>query len=70
MLLSELTDATITHAPMFRVTARNVVLESRAIDSGFKARLYVSHPALMYYFIRFGDVGTRHHLTGKNECLW
>ncbi|KAI7895427.1 uncharacterized protein EV154DRAFT_495917 [Mucor mucedo] len=64
MLLGELTDCTITSAPTFRVTARNVMLEAKAIDSGMRVKLYVSNPAMIYYFIRYCDVGSRHHLTG------
>ncbi|KAI9364547.1 hypothetical protein BD770DRAFT_313774 [Pilaira anomala] len=64
MLLGELTDCIITAAPVFRVTARNVMLESKAIDSGMRVKLYVSNPVLMYYFIRYCDIGTRHHFTG------
>lgn len=65
MLLGEMTDVNITSAPVFRVTARNVILECRATDSGQRVRLYVTHPALMLYFIRFCDVATRHHVMGK-----
>lgn len=69
MLLGELSDCTITASPIFRVTARNVMLESKAIDSGMRVKLYVSHPVMMYYFIRYCDVGTRHHFTGKSYGL-
>lgn len=65
MLVGELTDATITATPIFRINARNVMLESKAMDSGMRVKLYVSHPALMYYFIRYGDIGTRHYFKGK-----
>ncbi|KAI7889656.1 uncharacterized protein EV154DRAFT_514094 [Mucor mucedo] len=64
MFLGELTNCTITSALTFRVTARNVMLEAKAIDSGMRVKLYVSNPAMIYYFIRYCDVGTRHHLTG------
>lgn len=71
MLLGELTDCTITSAPTFRVTARNVMLEAKAIDSGMRVKLYVSNPAMIYYFIRYCDVGSRHHLTGKySKCFY
>lgn len=66
MLLGELTDCTITAAPTFRITSKSVMLESKAIDSGMRVRLYVSNPALMYYFIRYCDIGSRHHFTGKH----
>lgn len=71
MLLGELTDCTITSAPTFRVTARNVMLEAKAIDSGMRVKLYVSNPVMIYYFIRYCDVGSRHHLTGKySKCCY
>lgn len=65
MLIGELSDAVISSAIGFRITARNVILESKAMDSGVRIKLYVTHPAIMYYFIRFGVVGTRHHIMGK-----
>ncbi|KAG2210440.1 hypothetical protein INT47_002382 [Mucor saturninus] len=36
MFIGELTDAYVTAAPQFRVTARNVTLESKCADSGVK----------------------------------
>lgn len=65
MLVGETTDAIISSAPIFRVNARTVVLESKCIDSGVRIKLFTSHPALMFYFIRFGAVGSRHHFVGK-----
>ncbi|KAG2191492.1 hypothetical protein INT47_013067 [Mucor saturninus] len=50
MLLGELTDCTITSAPTFRVTARNVMLEAKAIDSGMRVKLYVSNPVITRAF--------------------
>ncbi|KAI7864299.1 uncharacterized protein EV154DRAFT_433135 [Mucor mucedo] len=64
MLLGELTDCTITSPVVFRVTARNVMMECRAIDSGMRVKLFISNPAIMYYFVRYCDVGSRHHFTG------
>lgn len=65
MFVGELTDAYVTAAPQFRVTARNVTLESKCADSGVKVKLFVSHPALMFYFIRYCDVNSKHYFTGK-----
>ncbi|KAI7868387.1 uncharacterized protein EV154DRAFT_540880 [Mucor mucedo] len=65
MLVGETTDAIISSAPIFRVNARTVVLESKCIDSGVRIKLFTSHPALMFYFIRFGAVGSRHHFVGS-----
>lgn len=67
MLVGELTDSIITARPIFRVNARNVMLESKAMDSGMRVKLYVSNPAVMYYFIRYCDIGTRHYFRG-NKC--
>ena len=70
MLLGELTDCTITSPVVFRVTARNVMMECWAIDSGMRVKLFISNPAIMYYFVRYCDVGSRHHFTGtyyKND---
>ncbi|KAG1017034.1 hypothetical protein G6F43_014442 [Rhizopus delemar] len=67
MLLGETTDAIITAAPIFRINARSVVLESKCLDSGVRVKLYTSHPALMYYFIRFADIGTRHSFAGNSN---
>ncbi|KAI7868390.1 uncharacterized protein EV154DRAFT_531327 [Mucor mucedo] len=42
MFVGELTDAYVTAAPQFRVTARNVTLESKCADSGVKHYFTVS----------------------------
>ncbi|KAG1050280.1 hypothetical protein G6F43_007439 [Rhizopus delemar] len=65
MLLGETTDAIITAAPIFRVNSRSVILKSKCLDSGVRVKLHTSHPALMYYFIRFTDIGTRHSFAGS-----
>ncbi|KAG2192718.1 hypothetical protein INT47_012055 [Mucor saturninus] len=65
MFIGELTDAYVTAAPQFRVTARNVTLESKCADSGVKVKQFVSHPALMFYFIRYCDVNSKHYFTGS-----
>ncbi|KAG0744629.1 hypothetical protein G6F37_013227 [Rhizopus arrhizus] len=65
MILGEVTDAIITSSPLFRINSRSVSLESKCIDSGSRVKLYTSHPALMYYFIRFADTGTRHSFAGS-----
>lgn len=65
MIIGEVTDAVITASPLFRINARSVTLESKCIDSGSRVKLYTSHPALMYYFIRFTDNGTRHSFAGS-----
>ncbi|KAG1037782.1 hypothetical protein G6F43_012787 [Rhizopus delemar] len=66
MIIGEVTDAVITASPLFRINARSVTLESKCIDSGSRVKLYTSHPALMYYFIRFTDNGTRHSFAGRS----
>ncbi|KAG1051330.1 hypothetical protein G6F43_006456 [Rhizopus delemar] len=66
MIIGEVTDAIITASPLFRINARSVTLESKCIDSGSRLKLYTSHPALMYYFIRFTDNGTRHSFAGRS----
>ncbi|KAG1459166.1 hypothetical protein G6F46_013083 [Rhizopus delemar] len=66
MIIGEVTDAVITASPLFRINARSVTLESKCIDSGSRLKLYTSHPALMYYFIRFTDNGTRHSFAGRS----
>ncbi|KAG1450740.1 hypothetical protein G6F46_009366 [Rhizopus delemar] len=65
MIIGEVTDAVISASPLFRINARSVTLESKCIDSGSRVKLYISHPALMYYFIRFTDNGTRHSFAGS-----
>jgi len=70
MILGEVTDAIITSSPLFRINSRSVSLESKCIDSGSRVKLYTSHPALMYYFIRFADTGTRHSFAGKKPLSY
>ncbi|KAI8332183.1 hypothetical protein BD560DRAFT_341301 [Blakeslea trispora] len=60
MLFCEITDANIYAEPFFRITGRTASLESHCMDSGSRVKLYMNHPALMYYFIRFGGIDTRH----------
>ncbi|KAI8327640.1 hypothetical protein BD560DRAFT_336127 [Blakeslea trispora] len=64
MLFCEITDANIYAEPFFRITGRTASLESRCMDSGSRVKLYMNHPALMYYFIRFGGIDTRHCISG------
>ncbi|KAI9325625.1 hypothetical protein BD770DRAFT_355443 [Pilaira anomala] len=40
------------------------MLESKAMSSGMRVKLYSSNPAVMYYFIRYCDIGTRHYFRG------
>jgi hypothetical protein len=54
--------ATVIASPQFRVTVRNITLESRVMDSGQRSKTFVTHAALIYYFIRFGQIGTRHQV--------
>ena len=68
MFIGELSDAMVTDHPTFRINARNVIAEVKAVDSGVRAKLYFSHPALMYYCIRFCEIESRHHFIGM--YLW
>ncbi|OBZ82262.1 hypothetical protein A0J61_09688 [Choanephora cucurbitarum] len=65
MFIGEFSDAMVTDHPTFRINARNVIAEVKAVDSGVRAKLYFSHPALMYYFIRFCEIESRHHFIGN-----
>lgn len=65
MLRGELTDAFVTMAPMFRVTAKNITMESKCMDSGVKVKLFAVHPAMIYYFIRFCTISSKHFFMGK-----
>ncbi|KAG2191112.1 hypothetical protein INT47_002253 [Mucor saturninus] len=64
MLLGELTDSSITMAPMFRITARHVSMEAKAVDSGVNVKLFSSNPVFQYYFLIFCSVGAKHYITG------
>lgn len=48
-----------------------MVLESKCLNSGVRAKLYTSHPALMYHFIRFADIGFVGNLnTYTHQDFW
>ncbi|KAI7870077.1 uncharacterized protein EV154DRAFT_607637 [Mucor mucedo] len=64
MLSGELSDSSITMAPMFRITSRHVSMEAKAVDSGVNVKLFTSNPVFQYYFLRFCSVGAKHYITG------
>ncbi|KAI7864538.1 uncharacterized protein EV154DRAFT_534003 [Mucor mucedo] len=64
MLLGELSNSSITMAPMFRITSRHVSMEAKAVDSGVNVKLFTSNPVFQYYFLRFCSVGAKHYITG------
>lgn len=65
MLSGELSDSSITMAPMFRITSRHVSMEAKAVDSGVNVKLFTSNPVFQYYFLRFCSVGAKHYITGN-----
>ena len=70
MILGEFNDCIMVEQPTFRISSKKLLMEAKAIDAGQRVRLYISSPVLMYYFLRYCNVETRHHFTGKciNEC--
>ena len=65
MLIGELADARMTVSPIFKVSARKFLLDTRCNDSGVKANAFVSHPVMVYYCLLHAQANTRHSIKGN-----
>jgi hypothetical protein len=70
MFYGALTDAKIIANPKFKIVGKNITLESKAIDSGTKVTIYVTHPLMISYFIQHCQLNTKHVLKGNQYILF
>lgn len=67
MFYGDFSDAKIVANPKFKVVGKNITLETKLVDSGMKGTLYITHPVMIMYFIKYCQTNTKHIVKGKYD---